>query len=71
MSKLVIHDVGRPVVLQDPVLPWNELTAEKKLTAESILEEVKTTLGWILDTHWLIIGLTLDQFFIRTASIIL
>jgi hypothetical protein len=47
------------------------LQPEKKLTAESILEEVKTTLGWILDTHWLIIGLTLDQFFIRTASIIL
>jgi hypothetical protein len=59
-SLLAIHTVGRPVASQEPV-PRNELTAEKKLIVESLLEEVKTTLGWLLDTRRLIIGLTIGK----------
>jgi hypothetical protein len=65
---LAIHTVGRPVANPEPV-PRHELTAEKKLIAESLLEEVKTTLGWLLDTRRLIIGLTMDKFAEWSASI--
>jgi hypothetical protein len=53
-SLLAIHTAGRPLADHKPV-PRNNLTAEKKLIAESLLKEVKTTLGWILDIHRLII----------------
>jgi hypothetical protein len=69
-SLLAIHTVGRPVAGHEPVTR-NELTAEKKLIAESLLEEVKTTLGWLLDTRRLIIGLTIEKFSTWSASIIL
>jgi hypothetical protein len=67
-SLLAIHTVGRPVAAHEPVLR-NELTAEKKLIAESLLEEVKTTLGWLLDTRRLLIGLPMDKFSSWSASI--
>jgi hypothetical protein len=67
-SLLAIHTVGRPVVSQAPV-PRNELTAEKKLIAESLLEKVKTTLGWLLGTRRLLIGLTMEKFAAWSASI--
>jgi hypothetical protein len=60
-SLLAIHTVGRPVASQEPV-PRNELMAEKELIAESLLEKVKTTLGWLLDTRRLLIGLSMDKF---------
>jgi hypothetical protein len=67
-SLLAIHTVGRPVASQEPV-PRNELTAEKKLIAESLLEEVETTLGWLLDTRRLLIGLTMENFAAWPVSI--
>jgi hypothetical protein len=67
-SLLAIHTVGRPVASPEPV-PQNELTAEKKLIAESLLEEVKTTLGWLLDTRRLLIGLTMEMFAAWPVSI--
>jgi hypothetical protein len=67
-SLLAILTVGRPVAIQEPV-PRHKLTAEKKLIAESLLEEVKTTLGWLLDTRRLLIGLTMEKFAAWSASI--
>jgi hypothetical protein len=67
-SLLAIHTVGRPLADREPVLR-NELTAEKKLIAESLLEEVKTTLGWLLDTRRLLISLPMDKFSEWSASI--
>ena len=43
-SLLAIHAVCRPVAVCEPI-PRNELTAEKKLIAESLLEEVKPPQG--------------------------
>jgi hypothetical protein len=67
-SLLAIHMVGRPVASHEPV-PRNELTPEKKLIAESLLKEVKTTLGWLFDTRRLLIGLTMEKFAAWSASI--
>jgi hypothetical protein len=67
-SLLAIHTVGRPVADHKPV-PRHELTAEKKLIAESLLEEVKNTLGWLLDTRRLLISLPMDKFSSWSASI--
>jgi hypothetical protein len=52
----------------EPV-PRDELTAEKKLIAESPLQEVNTTLGWILDTRRLLISLTMTKSSRWSASI--
>jgi hypothetical protein len=60
-SLLAINAVCRPVTVREPI-EKNELTAEKILIAESLLEEVKTTLGWLLDTRQLLISLTLDKY---------
>jgi hypothetical protein len=67
-SLLAIHAVCRPVADDEPVLR-NELTAEKKLIAESLLEEVKTTLGWLLDTRRLLISLTMDKYSSWAAAV--
>jgi hypothetical protein len=64
-----IHAVCRPVAVHEPI-KRNELTAEKKLIAESLLEEVKTTLGWLLNTRRLLISLTLDKYSEWAAAII-
>jgi hypothetical protein len=45
------------------------LSTEKKLIAESLLQENKTTLGWILDTRRLLIRLTMTKFSSWSASI--
>ena len=68
-SLLAIHAVCRPVSVCEPV-PRNELTAEKKLIAESLLEEVKTTLGWLLDTRRLLISLNMEKYSAWAAAII-
>jgi hypothetical protein len=68
-SLLAIHAICRPVAVCGPI-KRNELTAEKKLIAESLLEEVKTTLGWLLDTRRLLISLTLDKYSEWAAAII-
>jgi hypothetical protein len=66
---LAIHSVGRPVANIEPG-SRDELTAEKKLIAESLLEERKTTLGWTLDTRRLLISLTMDKYSAWAATII-
>jgi hypothetical protein len=68
-SLLAIHAVCRPVAVREPI-KRNELTAEKKLIAESLLEEVKTTLGWLLDTRQILISLTLGKYSEWAAAII-
>lgn len=45
------------------------MTAEKKLIAESRLEEVKTTLGWLLDTRRLLIGLPMEKYSSWAAAV--
>jgi hypothetical protein len=60
-SLLAIHAVCRPVAVREPI-KRNKLTAEKKLIAESLLEEVKTALGWLLDTCRFLISLTLNKY---------
>ena len=67
-SLLAIHAVGRPVASNEPVAR-DELTAEKKLIAESLLEEVKTVLGWTLDTRRLLIGLTMEKYSTWAAAV--
>jgi hypothetical protein len=66
---LAIHSVGRPVASDEPIAR-DELTAEKKLVAESLLEEKKTTLGWVLDTRRLLISLTMDKYSAWAATIL-
>jgi hypothetical protein len=68
-SLLAIHAVSRPVAVCEPI-PRNKLTAEKKAIAESLLEEVKTTLGWLLDTRRLLISLTIEKYSAWAATII-
>jgi hypothetical protein len=60
-SLLTIHAISRPVAGCEPVQK-NEMTAEKKLIAESLLEEVKTTQGWMINTRCLLIGLSMDKY---------
>jgi hypothetical protein len=67
-SLLAIHAVCRPVAVCEPI-PRNELTAERKLIAESLLEEVKTTLGWLLDTRRLLISLAIEKYSAWAAAI--
>jgi hypothetical protein len=66
---LAIHTVGRPLAKVEPV-ERDELTAEKKLIAESLLEETKTTLGWTLDTRRLLISLTMEKYSAWAATIL-
>ena len=68
-SLLAIHAVCRPVAADEPILR-DELTAEKKLIAESLLEELKTTLGWALDTRRLLVGLSDEKLQAWLASVI-
>jgi hypothetical protein len=34
-----------------------------------LLEKIKTTLGWLLDTHWLVISLKMDKYSVWVAPI--
>jgi hypothetical protein len=68
-SLLAIHAVCRPVAVYEPI-PRNKLTAEKKIIAESLFEEVKATLGWLLDTRRLLISLTIEKYSAWAAAII-
>jgi hypothetical protein len=69
-SLLAIHAVCRPVLAVCEPIPRNKLTAKKKLIAESLLEEVKMTLGWLLDTRRLLISLTIEEYSAWAAAII-
>ena len=68
-SLLAIRAVTQSVAATEPV-PQHELPAEKKLIAESLLEEVKTTLGWLLDTWRLLLSLPLEKHSSWAASIV-
>ena len=47
---LSIHTIFRPININDP-LPRNDVLSERKLLAESRLEEIKTVLGWVINTR--------------------
>jgi hypothetical protein len=66
---LAIHSVGRPVAVDEPI-SRDQLTAEKKLIAESLLEETKITLGWLLDTRRLRISLPMEKYAAWAATIL-
>jgi hypothetical protein len=68
-SLLAIHAVSRPLAADEPV-PRDQLMVEKKLIAESLLEEIKKTLGWALDTRRLLVSLSEDKMANWLASII-
>jgi hypothetical protein len=67
-SLLAIHAVCRPLADDEP-MPQSEMTAEKKLMAESLLEEIKMMLGWVLDTRRLMISLTMEKYLGWAAGI--
>ena len=47
---LALHTIFRPVNKDDPI-PRDDVLSIRKLLAESRLEEQKTVLGWVIDTH--------------------
>jgi len=58
---LAIRMIARPASLQD-IIPRKDIISIKKLQAEGRLEEVKTVLGWVIDTRSLLISLPVHKF---------
>jgi len=65
---LAIHSIARPVDPTDD-LPRVDIISLKKLKAEGKLEEVKTVLGWVINTRNLTISLPVDKHKKWTADI--
>jgi hypothetical protein len=57
---LAIHSIARPVDPNDD-LPRVDIISSKKLKAEGTLEEIKTVLGWVINTRHLLISLPPDK----------
>jgi len=55
-----IHSIARPVDKGDD-LPRVDIISSKKLKAEGTLEEIKTVLGWVINTRNLTIALPTDK----------
>jgi hypothetical protein len=53
---LAIHSIARPVDSRD-ILPRVDIISAKKLKAEGTFEEIKTVLGWVINTRSLSISL--------------
>jgi len=60
-SILAIHTVARPVDPIDPI-PRKEIISLKKFAAEARPSELKTVLGWAINTRCLRIYLPMDKF---------
>jgi len=54
------HSIARPVDPNDD-LPRVNIISSKKLKAEGTLEEIKTVLGWVINTRNLLISLPPDK----------
>ena len=65
---LAIHTIGRPVHESEPIHRCN-LLCFRKLIAEGRLEEVKTILGWTVDTRNLLIKLPRHKYIAWSKSI--
>jgi hypothetical protein len=65
---LAIHLIGRPVSDVEPI-PRDPLISIKKLLAEGGLKEIQTVLGWVFDTHRLLILLPVDKFLAYSKQI--
>jgi len=57
---LALHSIARPVDHRDS-LPRVNIISAKKLQAEGTFEEIKTVLGWTINTRNLTISLPLDK----------
>jgi hypothetical protein len=68
-AALALELVSRPPHEQEPVLRGH-LASFSKLLAEGRLEEVKTILGWILDTRRLLLSLPPDKYKEWSADIV-
>ena len=66
---LAIHAIGRPVHNDEPIKRKN-LMCFRKLLAEGRLEEVKTILGWTIDTRRLLIKLPKHKYVAWKKSIL-
>ena len=66
---LAIHVLGRPVHSREPISRSN-LICFRKLMAEGRLEEIKTILGWTIDTRKLIIQLPKHKYVAWSKSIV-
>ena len=58
---LAIDTVSRPVQADEP-LPWDAMLAIEKALAEGTLAEIQIVLGWLIDTHQLLISLPPEKF---------
>lgn len=65
---LAIHSIARPVNQSDD-LPRVDIILTKKLRAEGTFEEIKTILGWVVNTRKLLISLPTDKHKKWTADI--
>ncbi len=65
---LAIHATACPNHPNEPI-PWEEMEARDKLSAEAGLEEKKVILGWLVDFRRLIILLPHNKFIAWTESI--
>jgi hypothetical protein len=57
---LAIHTISRSVDTSD-YLPRVDIISDKKLKAEGTFEEIKTALGWVINTRSLLISLPTDK----------
>jgi hypothetical protein len=65
---LAIHIIGWPVSDVEPI-PHDPLISIKKLLTEGGMEEIQTVLGWVLDTHRLLILLPVDKYLAYSQQI--
>ncbi len=65
---LAIDACAQPKHPNEPI-PWEEMEARNKLEAEVGLEECKTILDWLVDTHGLLLSLPNNKFIAWTAII--
>jgi len=65
---LAIWTIVRPASEQD-IIPRKDIISIKKLQAEGCLEEIKTVLGWVINTRSLLIALPDHKFHVWTRDI--
>ncbi len=68
-AALALKLVSRPAYAQEPILRGHQASFSK-LLAEGRLEEVKTFLGWTLDTRRLLLSLPKDKYKEWSADIV-
>ena len=65
---LALWTIVRPASTQD-IIPRKDIILLKKLQAEGRLEELKTVLGWVINTRSLLIALPDHKFHVWTRDI--